>query len=78
MERLCDSRFAGGGDMPDGLEAVRGNIPALNNTNGKIIWNLHTTSGQWVDPHTAPAYNAGANDCLVAHWIRKQEFYTCR
>jgi alcohol dehydrogenase (cytochrome c) len=62
MERLCDSRFAGGGDMPDGLEAVRGNIPALNNTNGKNIWNLHTTSGQWVDPHTAPAYTAGAND----------------
>jgi len=53
---------AGGGDIPNGVEPVRGNITALNSTNGKIIWNLHTTSGQWVNPRTSPAYNSGAND----------------
>jgi alcohol dehydrogenase (cytochrome c) len=53
---------AGGGDIPNGVEPVRGNITALNNTNGKIIWNLHTTSGQWVNPRTSPGYNSGAND----------------
>jgi len=53
---------AGGGDVPNGVEPVRGNITALNSTNGKIIWNLHTTSGQWVNPRTFPAYNSGAND----------------
>jgi alcohol dehydrogenase (cytochrome c) len=53
---------AGGGDIPNGVEPVRGNITALNSTNGKIIWNLHTTSGQWVNPRTAPGYNSGAND----------------
>jgi alcohol dehydrogenase (cytochrome c) len=53
---------AGGGDTPNGTEPVRGNITALNSTNGKIIWNLHTTKGDWVNPHTAPVYNAGAND----------------
>jgi outer membrane protein assembly factor BamB len=53
---------AAGNDLPDGLEPIRGNITALNTTNGKIIWNLHTTIGKWVNPHTAPAYNGGAND----------------
>jgi len=53
---------AGGGDIPNGVEPVRGNITVLNNTDGKIIWNLHTTSGQWINPRTSPAYNSGAND----------------
>jgi alcohol dehydrogenase (cytochrome c) len=53
---------AGGGDDPNGVRTVRGNITALNSTNGAIIWNLHTTTGEWVNPRTAPAYNSGAND----------------
>jgi alcohol dehydrogenase (cytochrome c) len=39
---------------------VRGNITALNSTNGEIIWNLQTTVGEWVNLLTAPLYNAGA------------------
>jgi alcohol dehydrogenase (cytochrome c) len=53
---------AGGGDVPNGVGTVRGNITSLNSTNGKIIWDLHTTTGEWVNPRTAPAYNSGAND----------------
>jgi alcohol dehydrogenase (cytochrome c) len=53
---------AGGGDVPNGVGTVRGNITALNGTSGKIIWNLHTTTGEWVNPRSAPAYNSGAND----------------
>ena len=39
-----------------------GVITALNNTSGKITWNLLTTAGEWVNPRTSPAYNSGAND----------------
>ncbi|HEX9318063.1 MAG TPA: PQQ-binding-like beta-propeller repeat protein [Nitrososphaeraceae archaeon] len=53
---------AGGGDVPNGVGTVRGNITALNGTSGKIIWNLHTTTGEWVNPRSAPDYNSGAND----------------
>jgi alcohol dehydrogenase (cytochrome c) len=53
---------AGGGDVPNGVGTVRGNITALNSTNGKIIWDLHTTAGEWVNPRRAPTYNSGAND----------------
>ena len=53
---------AGGGDVSTGVGTVRGNITALNSTNGKTIWNLNTTSGQWVNLDTAPKYNSGAND----------------
>jgi alcohol dehydrogenase (cytochrome c) len=53
---------AGGGDVSSGVGTVRGNITALNGTNGKIIWNLPTTTGEWVNPSTAPSYNSGAND----------------
>jgi alcohol dehydrogenase (cytochrome c) len=52
--------LAGGGDPSTGIGTVRGNITALNSTNGEIIWNLHTTTGEWVNPSTAPAYNSGA------------------
>jgi glucose dehydrogenase len=51
---------AGGGDPSTGIGTGRGNITALNSTNGAIIWNLHTTTGEWVNPRTAPAYNSGA------------------
>ncbi|HEY7082464.1 MAG TPA: PQQ-binding-like beta-propeller repeat protein, partial [Nitrososphaeraceae archaeon] len=53
---------AGGGDVSTGVGTVRGNITALNSTNGNIIWNLKTTTGNWVTPHSSPKYNSGAND----------------
>jgi alcohol dehydrogenase (cytochrome c) len=49
-------------DPSNGVGTVRGNITALNSTNGEMIWNLHTTTGEWVNPRTAPAYNSGANN----------------
>jgi glucose dehydrogenase len=51
---------AGSGGLGNGVGLVRGNITALNATNGKIIWNLHTTAGDWVQPGKASPYNAGA------------------
>ncbi|HEY7079288.1 MAG TPA: PQQ-binding-like beta-propeller repeat protein [Nitrososphaeraceae archaeon] len=52
---------AGHDDSDGGVVAVRGNITSLNRTNGNVIWNLHTTAGDWVG-HSAPEFNAGAND----------------
>lgn len=52
---------AGHDDSSSGVVTIRGNITALNSTNGKLIWDLHTTTGEWVNPRSAPAYNAGAN-----------------
>ena len=42
-----------------GSETVRGNVTALNRTNGKIIWNFETTTGEWVKPGKTPP-NGGA------------------
>ena len=42
-----------------GSEMVRGNVTALNRTNGKIIWNFETTTGEWVKPGKTPP-NGGA------------------
>lgn len=39
---------AGHDDSSGGVVAVRGNITALYRTNGNVIWNLHTTTGDWV------------------------------
>ena len=43
-----------GGDFPHDQSwqkgAVQGNITALNRTNGDIIWDFRTTSGEWVSP----------------------------
>jgi alcohol dehydrogenase (cytochrome c) len=50
---------SGGSGLPPGLGLVKGNITALNRTNGKIIWNLHTTTGDWVKPGKTPP-NGGA------------------
>jgi outer membrane protein assembly factor BamB len=38
-----------GGDFPPYPCVVQGNITALNRTNGEIIWNLRTTTGQWAN-----------------------------
>ncbi|MGC2571026.1 MAG: PQQ-binding-like beta-propeller repeat protein [Candidatus Nitrosopolaris sp.] len=52
-----------GGDFPHDQSwqkgAVQGNITALNRTNGDIIWNFRTTSGEWVNPGKSPP-NGGA------------------
>lgn len=53
---------AAGGDNPNGVTLVQGNITALNITNGKIIWNIRTTTGEWVKPGNAPVYNGDASD----------------
>jgi alcohol dehydrogenase (cytochrome c) len=50
---------SGGSGLPPGLGLVKGNITALNYTNGKIIWNLDTTTGEWVKPGKTPP-NGGA------------------
>jgi alcohol dehydrogenase (cytochrome c) len=52
---------AAGGDVPNGVGLVQGNITALNIIDGSIIWNLHTTKGEWVNPRTAPPYNGDAS-----------------
>jgi outer membrane protein assembly factor BamB len=39
---------AGHSDPSNGVGTVRGNITALNSTNGPIIRNLHTTTGQQI------------------------------
>ena len=49
------------GDDTNGVLLVQGNITALNATNGRIIWNIRTTAGDWVKPGKAPAYNGDAS-----------------
>jgi alcohol dehydrogenase (cytochrome c) len=49
-----------GGDVPEGPGIVRGNITAVNRTNGEIIWNFDTTTGDWVREGKNPP-NGGAN-----------------
>lgn len=50
---------SGGSGLPPGLGMVRGNITALNRTNGEIIWNFATTVGEWIEPDKTPP-NGGA------------------
>ena len=50
---------AGGGDFPPEKGVVQGNITALNRTNGDIIWNFRTTTGEWVSAGKSPP-NGGA------------------
>ncbi|HYZ51476.1 MAG TPA: PQQ-binding-like beta-propeller repeat protein, partial [Nitrososphaeraceae archaeon] len=49
------------GDDTNGVLLVQGNISALNATNGRIIWNIRTTAGDWVKPGKAPTYNGDAS-----------------
>ncbi|HZA07060.1 MAG TPA: PQQ-binding-like beta-propeller repeat protein, partial [Nitrososphaeraceae archaeon] len=53
--------LSGHGDESNGVLPIQGNITALNATNGRIVWNLHTTAGEWVRPGKAPAYNGDAS-----------------
>ena len=63
---------SGGSGLPPGPGLVKGNITALNSTNGKIIWNLQTTTGEWVEPGKTPpnggatAWSGGSLD--PRHW----------
>lgn len=52
---------AAGGDVANGVGFIQGNITALNIYDGKILWNLQTTAGDWVDPHKSPLYNGDAS-----------------
>ena len=48
-----------GGDYPPYPGVVQGNITALNKTNGEIIWNLRTTTGEWVTSKHVPPNGGG-------------------
>jgi alcohol dehydrogenase (cytochrome c) len=37
-----------------GSEKIKGNVTALNRTNGEIIWNFDTTAGEWVKQGKSP------------------------
>jgi len=50
---------SGGSGMPPGLGLVKGNVTALNRTDGSILWNLETTTGEWVERGKTPP-NGGA------------------
>ena len=50
---------SGGSGLPPGLGIVKGNVTAINRTNGEIIWNLDTTAGAWVNLGKTPP-NGGA------------------
>jgi len=50
---------SGGSGLPPGLGMVKGNVTAINSTNGEIIWNLDTTAGDWVKLGKTPP-NGGA------------------
>lgn len=50
---------SGGSGLPPGTGHVKGNITALNRTDGSILWNLETTTGKWVETGKTPP-NGGA------------------
>ena len=50
---------SGGSGLPPGTGHVKGNITALNRTDGSILWNLETTTGKWVEAGKTPP-NGGA------------------
>jgi alcohol dehydrogenase (cytochrome c) len=52
---------AAGGDEPNGVGQIQGNITNLNISNGKLVWNLQTTAGKWVNSDHASPYNGDAS-----------------
>lgn len=48
-----------GGDLPTEKGIVQGNVTALDRSNGKVLWNFKTTTGDWVKPEKVPP-NGGA------------------
>ncbi|MBA2267535.1 MAG: PQQ-binding-like beta-propeller repeat protein [Nitrosopumilus sp.] len=50
---------SGGSGLPPGKGFVKGNITALNKTDGSMLWNIETTTGEWVEKGKNPP-NGGA------------------
>ena len=50
---------SGGSGLPPGPGMVKGNVTALNRTDGSVLWNLATTTGEWVKKGKTPP-NGGA------------------
>lgn len=50
---------SGGSGLPPGPGMVKGNVTALNRTDGSVLWNLATTTGEWVEKGKTPP-NGGA------------------
>lgn len=50
---------SGGSGLPPGKGFVKGNITALNKTDGSILWNIDTTTGAWIENGKNPP-NGGA------------------
>ena len=50
---------SGGSGLPPGKGFVKGNITALNKTDGSILWNIDTTTGAWIQNGKNPP-NGGA------------------
>ena len=50
---------SGGSGLPPGKGFVKGNITALNKTDGSMLWNIETTNGEWVEKGKNPP-NGGA------------------
>jgi alcohol dehydrogenase (cytochrome c) len=50
---------SGGSGLPPGPGIVKGNVTALNRTDGSVLWNLATTTGEWVEKGKTPP-NGGA------------------
>jgi alcohol dehydrogenase (cytochrome c) len=50
---------SGGSGLPPGKGFVKGNITALNKTDGSLLWNIETTTGEWIEKGKNPP-NGGA------------------
>lgn len=50
---------SGGSGLPPGKGFVKGNITALNKTDGSLLWNIDTTTGAWIEKGKNPP-NGGA------------------
>jgi alcohol dehydrogenase (cytochrome c) len=50
---------SGGSGLPPGKGFVKGNITAINKTDGSMVWNIDTTTGGWIEEGKNPP-NGGA------------------
>jgi outer membrane protein assembly factor BamB len=64
---------SGGSGLPPGSGLVKGNVTALNRTSGEIIWNLETTTGEWVEQGKT-LLMAGQRHDQVVLWIQTRAF----
>ncbi len=49
-----------GGDLPTNAPPAKGTVVALDKTNGKILWQLNTTVGPWIEGANASINGGGA------------------